>query len=120
MDTPWAMSFTDWWNGLAPSTALLVVSLAMVAALLLGALLILLADRWRRRPAGAGTPSTNDELAHFRSLYEQGLLSPEEFDRIRHKLGGRLRQELDVPSPPASSPNPPGPPAPSEPPGPAA
>ena len=119
MNIPWAMSLTDWWNGLAPSTALLVVSLAMVAALLLGALLILLADRWRRRPAGSETPTANTELAHFRSLYEQGLLSPEEFERIRHKLGGRLRQEMDVPSPPETSPRPPGPPASGEAPRPA-
>ena len=120
MDIPWAMSLTDWWNGLAPSTALLVVSLAMVAALLFGALLITFADRWRRRPGSSEAPTANEELAHFRSLYDQGLLSPEEFERIRSKLGGRLRQEMDVPSPPEASPRPPGLPGTGQSPGPTA
>jgi hypothetical protein len=99
---------------------LLVVSLAMVAALLLGALSIMAADRWRRRPRSSEAPTANDQLAHFRSLYDQGLLSREEFERIRTKLGGRLRQEMDVPSPPEASPRPPGLPGAGQSPGPTA
>jgi hypothetical protein len=74
-------------------------TLALVGALLVGAFLIWWVDRWRKRSAES-TESPNDQLAHFRALYDQGELSPEEFERIRHLLGKRLRQELDVAQPP--------------------
>jgi hypothetical protein len=31
-------------------------------------------------------------------LYEQGLLSQEEFERLRNLLGGEIRRELGVPA----------------------
>jgi len=74
-------------------------TLALVVALLLGALVIAVAERWRKT-AREGRSDTGDQLAHFRSLYERGELSREEFERIRGKLGKRLRQELDMPVPP--------------------
>jgi hypothetical protein len=94
-------------------------TLALVVVLLLGALAIAVADRWRKKTR-EGRSDTGDQLAHFRSLYERGELSSEEFERIRGKLGKRLRKELDMPAPPAvpavpppngESTTPPGPPA---------
>ena len=41
--------------------------------------------------------SSGDELTRFRSLYESGELGREEYERIRAKLGQRLRKELDLP-----------------------
>ena len=78
---------------------LLWASLGLIGVLLVGALIIWWVDRWRKRSAES-TESPNDQLAHFRALYDQGELSPEEFERIRHLLGKRLRQELDVAQPP--------------------
>jgi hypothetical protein len=76
--------------------------IALAVAILLGALVIFLVDRWRKR-AQADQFSAGDQLSRFRLLYEQGELSREEYDRIRSKLGARLRQELDVPARPAET-----------------
>jgi len=78
-------------------------TLALVVALLLGALIIAVAERWRKKTR-EGRSDAGDQLAHFRSLYERGELSREEFERIRGKLGKRMRQELDLPAPPPAAP----------------
>jgi hypothetical protein len=92
---------------------LLAATLALVAALLVGALVIALVDRWRKRSPDDRI-SPGDQLSQFRLLYEQGQLSKEEFERIRGRLGRQLRDELDLPDkpPPASPPEAP-PPAPA-------
>jgi hypothetical protein len=70
---------------------ILIAGLYFAGALLLGALVIALASRWRRRANDYSLPP-DAQLAHFRSLYEQGTISAEEFDRLRTALlgtGGR-------------------------------
>lgn len=69
--------------------------LIMVAVLLVGAFLIALVSRWRKKAGSAGT-SANEQLAQFRTLYEQGEISEEEFRRLRSLLGGQIRSELAV------------------------
>jgi hypothetical protein len=71
-------------------------SLSLVGALLLAALIIALVDRWRKRPAQKIAPA-GDQLSYFRSLYASGDISREEFDRIRARLGGKLREQFQVP-----------------------
>jgi hypothetical protein len=66
-----------------------------VVTLLLGALVIALVDRWRKR-SRQDRPDTGDQLSHFRSLYDRGELSREEFEQIRAKLGAKLRQEMKI------------------------
>jgi hypothetical protein len=80
--------------------SVLLPGLYLAGALLVGAALIALIGRWRRR-AEPDSPGPSEQLAHFRSLYERGLLSQEEFERLRALLGGQLRESLDVPPPPA-------------------
>jgi hypothetical protein len=77
-------------------------------ALVLGALAVGLAKRWRR--GGGGRLSASDQLAQFRSLYEQGAMSKEEFERVRALLGGQLRRDLGVPGRDRAAPAPPPPP----------
>ena len=94
---------------------LLWATLGLVGAVLVGVVLITLVDRWRKR--AAEPPGTaNEQLAEFRSLYERGELSQEEFERIRARLQEQLRRELEVqsggPQPPPSAP----PTAPAQPP----
>jgi|GraSoiStandDraft_32_1057276.scaffolds.fasta_scaffold230689_1 hypothetical protein len=86
---------------------------AMAVALLLLALVVAWLQRWRKQ-VDAVQPTPDDELTHFRVLYERGEISREEFDRIEARLQQRLRQMLDMPQPPAPVPNPP--PDPSAPP----
>lgn len=78
---------------------LALYGLLLGAALAIGALLIALANRWRRRSTGDAL-TASDQLAQFRSLYEQGAISQEEFNRLRGLLGQQMRQALDVPAKP--------------------
>jgi hypothetical protein len=117
---------------------MMVPPLALVGALLIGAVVVAFVRRWQQtnRPLG---PSASDQLAEFRKLYEQGSISEEEFKRLRTVLGGELRREIDLPahpavparptepappqgpsagpSTPAAPPGEPGPPPPGTPPG---
>ncbi len=77
--------------------ALLLTGLLLGGVLLVGAVLIAWAARWRRQQQSAGA-SPSEQLAHFRSLYEQGAISQEEFNRLRSLLGGQLRAEMKVPT----------------------
>ncbi|MFM7149311.1 MAG: SHOCT domain-containing protein [Gemmataceae bacterium] len=74
--------------------ALLIPVLSLVGALLAGALVIAWIRRWQKsdRPLG---PNASDQLAEFRSLYEQGAISEEEFKRLRAILGEELRRWTD-------------------------
>jgi hypothetical protein len=72
-------------------------TLALVAALLLGALVIAVVDRWRKR-SSSDRLTPGEQLSQFRSLYEKGELSREEFERIRTLLGEQLREELQLPA----------------------
>lgn len=83
---------------LAQKFHLLVPGLWLVGALLLGAVVIALIKHWRGR-AGSERLSPGDQLAQFRSLYEKGAISAEEFERLRAMLGDRMRQALDLPPP---------------------
>jgi len=76
-------------------------TLGFVGALLLGAFLIAMLERWRKKPAAGLT--AGDQLSHFRELYGQGLISKEEFDQIRARLAGELRKELNLESPAGAS-----------------
>jgi uncharacterized membrane protein len=70
---------------------------ALLATLLVGAVLIALADRWRRRQMfsdGTGL----DPLAPYREAYEAGEITKGEFDRIRDRMAKR---PLPAPPPPA-------------------
>ena len=78
------------------------LTLALVAVILFGALVIVWLDRWRRR-SDSERLSANDQLANFRELYEKGQLGQEEFERIRALLSEELCRELDVPAPPTGT-----------------
>src|SRR5437762_2869121 len=73
---------------------LLINSRWLVGILLVGAALIALFNRWRQRD-GDECLTASDQLAHFRSLYERGEISQEEFDQLRGLLGGRMRRAVD-------------------------
>src|SRR4051812_18530538 len=72
---------------------MVVTGLYLAGALLAGAAVLALINRWRRR-AGPDRLTPGDQLAQFRSLYERGAISQEEFERLRALLGGQLRQAV--------------------------
>jgi hypothetical protein len=81
--------------GLNWKPQLLMAGLYLGGTLLAGAVVIALVKRWRKRTDPVSlTPSA--QLAQFRSLYEEGAISQEEFERLRSLLGGQMRQDLNV------------------------
>jgi hypothetical protein len=83
---------------------LLWAALPLIGVLLVAAVVLYFVDRWRKRSAApSDAAGAGDELSHFRSLYERGQMSREEFEQVKALLAGRLRQEMNVPAPPAAS-----------------
>ncbi len=94
---------------------LLLTVLALAGVVAVGVLIITVANRWRRNLGQDDV--TGDQMGSFRELYERGELSQDEYQRIKDRLGGQLRQELNLPGAPKpdSPPQPPtlpGPPTP--------
>jgi hypothetical protein len=116
----------DWTGKIVPVLAvdfsMLLAWLSLAGALLLGAVIIMVTQYVLRR-RDTSTLSASDQLAHYRSLYEQGVISEEEFKQLRSVLGGELRGSLPgsrgnltggaiQPPPPPAAPEGPGPPEP--------
>lgn len=78
-------------------------SAGLVAALLVGAVVIFLVDRWRKREAMADREQ-GLELTDFRGMFERGEISKEEYETLRLKVATRVK-------PPEASPAAPNPPA---------
>ena len=88
--------------------SLLLNSLYLVAILLAGALLIALVNSWRRK--GERRLGASDQLAQYRTLYEEGEISQEEFDRLRSLLGGQIRRQVKESAPSSKNTGSSGPP----------
>jgi hypothetical protein len=74
----------------------------IAVALLVGALVIWLVDRWRKR---SGLPvNTAGELTDFRGMYERGEITEEEYAKLRTRVSGRMKQAPVAPA--ATQPNP--------------
>jgi len=82
---------------------LILPSLVLVGAFLLGAVMIAWVVRWRKQ-RGSWPRAPEADLDTFHSLYEQGQLSREELDRIRARLHARVE-----PEPPGTAADPPPP-----------
>jgi hypothetical protein len=78
-----------------------LTTVVLIAAILIGAAVIALTARWRKR--GSDNLSASNQLAEYRALYLEGAISKDEFERLRALLGGELRAALNVP-PPAAKP----------------
>src|SRR5438128_12667087 len=68
------------------SLELLGASLALFGLLLLGAMAWMWANRRWRQPLPPSKPLPEEEVTRYRDLYDQGVLSKEEFERIRLEL----------------------------------
>jgi hypothetical protein len=69
----------------------------IAGALLLAALVIAWVKRWSQSPSRQRS-SAQTQLTHFRTLYERGELSSEEFNRVRALLAERVKKELEEPA----------------------
>ncbi len=75
----------------------------LAVALLAGALLVYLADRWRKGNAVSKTDATG-ELTEFRRMYESGEITQEEYTRLRDRVAQRVKAPPPVPTKVALSP----------------
>ncbi len=92
---------------------LLWLTLVLVAIILLGVVVIVCLDRWRKN-ADAEPLNATDQLAYYQELYDQGEISQKEFERIRDRLlSQQLQQGVEAPATPppeiaGKQPEPPG------------
>jgi hypothetical protein len=90
---------------------------ALIAILLLGAVLISWIERWRKRQLSDNAAADIEQISNYRTMFERGELTIEEYERIKRKEAHRLRDKLiakpDEPKPSAKAP--PAQPLPQEP-----
>ena len=100
-------------QGVVKDPSFIVWSLVLAGVLLLAAVLLVLFDRWRKRPTGETARETAFSLNSFRELYENGELTEAEYNKIRAKMTAKLKEKIGGSSPPplpAVAPQPPEPP----------
>jgi hypothetical protein len=104
--------------GLTKEERLLVWVSVLVGVLLLGAIIIARADRWRKRQMEAKDDEA-DHVTSFRALYENGELSKEEYERVLRRVAERVGAKARLQAIPSAANNQesaPTPPATEEPP----
>ena len=70
----------------------------LIGAIALGVAMFVWARNWRRRLADGAT--TEEHIDSYQHMLEQGLIDPQEFERIQARLG----QPPDAPAEPPSAP----------------
>lgn len=75
-------------------TDMLIASIALVVVLLLAAQILRLADRWRRQ-SDKPVLTAQEQMAEYRRWADEGVVSGEEFERLKRKLEPALREETD-------------------------
>jgi hypothetical protein len=75
------------WLHLGASLAVVGITLGLLA----------FAWRWLRDEKEEPTVTSNDLLSEFRKMRDEGTMSPAEFDRVRAKLGNKIRTEHGQP-----------------------
>jgi hypothetical protein len=68
----------------------------LAVALLAGALLVYLADRWRKGNVASATDSKG-ELTEFRRMYERGEITAEEYAKLRDRVAQRVKAPAPLP-----------------------
>ncbi|MDB5308484.1 MAG: hypothetical protein JWO38_2686 [Gemmataceae bacterium] len=76
----------------------------LAGALLLGAVVVYLVDRWRKQSL-LRDRQTGGELAGFRTMFERGEITEEEYARLRQKVAARVKHPA-VPATPTGGPGP--------------
>jgi len=78
-----------------------LVAFGLIVLIVAGGYAVLCVKRWRREDLEK--PTLHEQLAGYEQLQEQGLLLPQELERIKARLADKARQESDEQFPSASS-----------------
>lgn len=78
------------------STEFLVTVGLLLAALLIGAVVFALVDRWRKRQTDGGGRESTESLTSYRAMFEAGELTREEYEKIRNKVAAKMKQEVGI------------------------
>jgi hypothetical protein len=70
--------------------AILEPALWLMGSLLAGAFIVWVYQRWNRWQTSR-SDADHDQLTLFRSMYEQGELTEEEYQKLHDRLAGRIR-----------------------------
>lgn len=81
-------------------------SVGLAGALLFGAVAVYAVDRWRKRATIAAHGESGSELTSFRTMYERGEITDEEYARLRQKVATRVKSPAPTPSNQANAGNP--------------
>ena len=73
--------------------SLLLTVIAMIGTIAAGVLALLWVKRWSKQAFGLN--KSENDLGHFRDLYQQGALSKTEYDRIRKSLIAQHEEKTD-------------------------
>lgn len=68
----------------------------LIAVLLIGAVVLSFMDRWRKKQLLASQDPA-EALTSFRTLYEQGELSEEEYQRVRDRVAMKMKESNALP-----------------------
>ena len=72
-------------------------SVGLAGALLVGAVVIYLVDKWRKRSALAEREA-GLELTDFRAMFESGEITEAEYNRLRQKVADRVKKPATLPA----------------------
>jgi hypothetical protein len=84
-------------------------TLGLTAALLVGAGVIYMVDKWRKRSA-EGSRDDTESLTSFRAMYEAGEITEAEYAELKRRLAEKVKKSSGPP-PGEPPPNPPAPPS---------
>jgi hypothetical protein len=70
----------------------------LAAALIGGAVVLLVVDRWRKR-AMIEEKKSGEELTSFRAMYERGEITEEEYTKLRQRVAERVKKAPAAPPP---------------------
>ncbi len=74
----------------------LIAAGLLAVALLVGAGAILYAERWKKKAIHSIDAQSADDLAEFRTMFEHGEITEEEYDKIRQRTAQRMKQDLGL------------------------
>ncbi len=87
---------------LLESMEFLIATGLLAVALLAGAVVVWLLDRWKKQNEMNLQREASDSLSTYRAMYESGELSQEEYETVRERLTSQMREVSKTPEKPTN------------------